>query len=224
MTRLSAKIEIEVTSLATRSIRKVPTIARPADQGAAAARRPGCGRTAARAGRGGERRAARRGAGRDSTCLFTCSEARAGPPSVTPGLPSSDPRSLDAASCACLVVGRLQGYGEIGRAAVLGDEGLRAGVVVVGDPPDRRVSGDPRGERLNAVLRLPARTRRPRNQGDDAEVPESGIVRGGRRPGRSRSPGRRRRRDRACWRRPRRACRRRPTRSAPMTTVAGADG
>ena len=134
---------------------------------------------------------------------------------MTPGRPSSCSAIVGAAVLPLLVVGRLQGDREVGRAAVVGDEVGGAGVVVAADRLD--VAAARRSSRSSAATR--ARRRRARRP---ARARGRRSRRGPRRPASSscllgldasRSPGRRRRRGRA-GRRPSRRARRRGGRSA----------
>ena len=98
MVRLSAKIEIEPTSLARRRIRKVPTIASPPIiSGSTEATRLRKKSSESRKSSGKASSSAIRRS--FSTCLLTCSWATAAPPTTTPGSPES--RSAISAPAAC---------------------------------------------------------------------------------------------------------------------------
>ena len=131
MVRLRAKIEIEPNSLAIRRIRKVPTIARPPIiSGSSEATRL---RKKSSESRKSSGKASISAICRSfSTCLLTCSWATAEPPTTTPGWAESRSAMSSPVSCQLLSSVGLQGDGEVGGAAVVGDEGGGVGVVVAG--------------------------------------------------------------------------------------------
>jgi hypothetical protein len=98
VTTLRAKIETDVISLTTRSIRNVPTIASPpTSSGKSAATRLRKKSSESRKRRGNANSSAVRRS--FSTCSLAWFSATAGPPTLTPRLPASESTMRSAASC-----------------------------------------------------------------------------------------------------------------------------
>ena len=99
MTRLSAKIETEVISPATRSITSVPTIARPPTSSGSIAATRLRKKSSERTNRNGNANSSARRRSL-STWALTCFWATAEPPTVTPGSPASESAIRSPASWA----------------------------------------------------------------------------------------------------------------------------
>ena len=172
MTRLRAKIDMDVNSLATRSIKKVPTIARPPISGGSRA----ATRLRKNTQREQEEERERQELGAPQVALHLLVHLLRSEIGAAERHPGSALEAIVESLRgvrALLVAGRLQGNREIGGAAIPGDERPRAGVVVVADPAHRGIPGDPRRERLHSMLRLRRGRVDPGEQGDDAEVLEA---------------------------------------------------
>ena len=149
MTRLSAKIETEVSSLATRSIRNVPTMARPpTSSGSSAATKLRKKISESTNSRGNAYTSAVRRS--CSTCVFTSFCATARPADLHAGQPGELVGDALTGVLERVVVGRLERGGEVGRAPVPGDEGARSGGVEARDGGHVRVAPKPGRERVDS--------------------------------------------------------------------------